>query len=139
MKMSQKFWETVLVFIVLGTVLITCSGYVINIIDKATKSSAENRTRAMAATVEQIYIGTLLDGKGSLPFIAEFQNSEVYFRAGNPLKTFIYDDSAKIGGKLPESGTIKILKDGKLAIYDLHVLGFICNQELNKDLICKKA
>lgn len=137
--MKVKTWETVLVFVILGIVLTISSTYVFNIVEKANKSGVENQTRAMAATVEQMYIESIMEGKDELPFIAEFVNSEMYLKTGDPSRTYIYNGKVKTSGNFPKSGTIKILSNETVIINELVIRNYICNKEPNRDLICEKA
>lgn len=137
--MKVKAWEAVLVFIILGIVLVISSGYVVNIIEKANKSGTESQVTALSSTIEQMYIEALLENKNVKPFIAEFVNFEMYIKSGNPPKSYIYDGKIKMGGTYPKSGSIIIDDNQAVIIKDLTIRNYICNKELNKDLICKKA
>lgn len=137
--MNFKKYEIILVFIIIGVVLSISSGQIINIIEKANKTSAETQTKALINTAEQMYIESYINGKDKLPFVVIFENNEMYLKTGSPSKTYIYDGTVKTNGKYPNSGEIIILNNERIIVNNLKIRDYICNTLKDDELICKKA
>jgi hypothetical protein len=135
----MRKYQTILVLSLIGVICIICFGYIDNIIEKASKQSAELQTITLMNTVEQMYIETVINDEDTLPFIAIFDNEEMYLKVGTPSKSYIYSGSINVTGKFPKNGEIVISNANKVIASDIQIRNYICNSLKEGEVICKKA
>ena len=133
-----KNYQTFLVLIIIGIVIIVCFKYIDKIIDKASLSSAKTQTRTLMVTMEQIYAIDSLNGEEALPITMVFKDGEMYLKKGAPAKSY-YNDKVKMTGKLPKQGEIILTSEKKIIVDNIKIRNYICNTLKEEDITCKKA
>lgn len=137
--MTRRHYEKWLVFVVIGIVLIVTSKYIFRIIDNSNKQGAETQTRTLMTTMDQMYLEAVMKGTDSLPLIASFKDGEMYLKAGNPAKSFMYKGKVKHAGNYPDDGELVMTKSGKIIANNIRIRNYICNTGRYEEVFCEKA
>ena len=135
MKMNKKGFtliELLAVIVILAIIALIATPIVMNLINKARKSSSEDSAYGIVKAAETFYAESLLetDGKG---LESESEDGSIEFtcrdEASGSESAGCWNGSneIKFNGTKPSSGTVTITKDGKVVISNLKINNYTCN------------
>jgi len=135
--MSNKRYETWLVFIIISVVICVSMRYVTSIVDNVTQKSATTQTYTLMTIIEQMYMESLMNGTEELPFTAVFYNGEMYLKSSGG--TNPYAGNVSFTGRLPRDGEIVMVSQNKIIVNNIKINNYVCNTVKEREVICEKA
>lgn len=142
MKSNKKGFtliELLAVIVILAIIALIATPIIINIVQKARKSAAQDSVYGIMKAMELAYVESMLDPIPlDLPIEGTFTETTATYKAGTPGAE---TDKVTYSGTSPKKGSIKLEnKDGALVytLTDLEVNGFVCKlkENSNKEVIC---
>jgi len=143
MKSNQKGFtliELLAVIVILAIIALIATPIILNIVQKARKSAAEDSVYGIMKALELAHVESMLDAEmKNLPMTVTFPSGSTTYKVGNDEKTF----TLVYSGTAPTAGTItlnnKDENDKDAFVYSangLTVNGFNCTIESNKKVTC---
>ncbi len=134
MGKSEKIWENVIIFVLLGIVVCFLTPIIQGIFFKTQLSGAKSSAEKLVDTAKLLYQDQSLYREISLPFTIQFRENKTYDLYEKTSK--IADNQLLDKGQRPTGGSIVIDINGDVTVQNITYGNIVCNMEKNKEMIC---